>query len=470
MPDEMTQPDSSRYLEILRDSADEDRHDRYRAYREYYDGDHDTQLTDRQRAYLQIKVGEEFNANYCPIVVDSLVERLTVTGFGGQEQQEGIFWDWWKRNRMDHLQGVVHTAAVRDGDAYVLVEWQNEQAWPKISFELAFDGNEGMEVHYSRDTRAPMFASKRWENDDGIERLNLYMPDRVERYQRDAGGDWQPFAGNGEPVAGWNGENGPLGLSVVHFRHRDQGYNYGRSDLRDVVPLQNALNKAVIDLVAAADTTAFRVYTMLGDDPSNIEITPGCFIYSERPPGGENGAAIGHIPGEDLSKLIEFKDAFAMEIARVSRTPLSFFQVTAQRAAEGTLKQEEAPLVSRAKKAQVSFGNAWEDVMAIARRLHNTFGDEPKLDEEQEINTTWRDPETRNDRTYYETLQVKGALGVPQEVLWAEMDYSPEEIDDMKGTDEYQSRQAGRSMLMNLAEGGREPPGDETDEEEGMEE
>ena len=51
-------------------TSDGDRQDRYRAYREYYDGNHDTQLTERQRKYLQIKMGEEFNANYCPIVVD----------------------------------------------------------------------------------------------------------------------------------------------------------------------------------------------------------------------------------------------------------------------------------------------------------------------------------------------------------------------------------------------------------------
>jgi len=444
--------DSSIALQRLRDSRDTDREDRYRAYREYYDGDHDTQLSERQRQYLQLKVGEEFNGNYCPIVVDSLVERLTVTGFETDKAAQAVFWDWWNANRMDHQQGVVHMAAVRDGDSFVLVSWDNEEERPTLTFEQAYDGHEGVMVHYSRDTRKPMFASKRWEDDEKRDRLNLYLPDRVEKYIADDGDNW-------EKVTETNGDEwaADLGIPVIHFAHRDQGYNFGRSDLRDVVPIQNAYNKAIIDLVAAADTTAFRIYTMLGDDPSGLEITPGCWVYSLKPPSGEDSAAIGHIPGEDLSKLIEFKDAFVMEIARISRTPLSFFQVSGHRPAEGTLKQEESPLVARAAKAQTGFGNAWEDVMQMAARLSNYFGPAqgvPKLPDDLQIDTQWQDAETRNDRTYYETLKVKGDLGVPQEILWQEMDYTPEQIEDMKGSEEYQSRQASRDMLMQMAQGG----------------
>ena len=455
MPDSVIPAESARYLERLRETADQERENRYRAYREYYDGEHDTQLTDRQRQYLQLKVGEEFNGNYCPIVVDALVERLTVTGFETDDQEQDAFWDWWKLNRMDHQQGIVHTASVRDGDSFVTVGWENDEAYPTFTFESAFDGKEGVMVHYSRDTRKPLFASKRWCDDEDRTRLNLYMPDRVERYVADDNGQWEPLALKGEtwPLL-WGKPDDPLGIPVIHFSHRDGGYNFGRSDLRDVVPLQNALNKAIIDLVAAADTTAFRIYTMIGDDPTGLEITPGCWVYSEKPSTGPESVTIGHIPGEDLSKLIEFKDAFAMEIARVSRTPLSFFQISGHRPAEGTLKQEESGLVARAGKAQIGFGNAWEDAMAMAARLHNFYGGKPQLDLEAQIDTQWQDAETRNDRTYYETLKVKGELGVPQEILWQEMDYTPEQIADMKASEEYQSRQASRDMLLQMAEGG----------------
>jgi hypothetical protein len=34
------------------------------------------------------------------------------------------------------------------------------------------------------------------------------------------------------------------------------------------------------------------------------------------------------------------------------------------------------------------------------------------------------------------------------------MDYSPEQIEDMKQSEEYQSRQASRAMLLELSQGG----------------
>lgn len=414
------------------------RHDRRVAYREYYDGDHATQLSDRQRKYLQIKIGEEFNDNYCPVVIDAIAERLVVTGFDADEIS-ALLWDWWQLDRMDATQGIVHKAAPRDGDAYLLVEWNNELGRPTFSYEPAFDGKDGVEIYYSLEKRdRAEVAAKRWATEEG-DRLNLYYPDRVEKYiRRGDGGEWEKYGS--ELYWTDNGiQNGePLGIPIVHFRNGDQGYSYGQSELRNIIPLQNALNKSVIDLVAAADTTAFRIYWMIGDDPSNIEITPGSWIYSEKPPSGENGVSIGHIPGEDLSKLIEFKDSFVTEIARVSRTPMSYFQMSRQRPAEGTLKQEESGLIARVKDRQVVFGNAWEDAMLLAARLWNAFGDGEAIDiDDLKIQTIWKDPETRNDKVFLEMLKVKAELKVPIPELWAEMGYDADKIDEMKQSPEY---------------------------------
>ena len=413
----------------------------YRAYREYYDGEHDTQLSDRQRKYLSIKAGEEFRSNYCPIVVDALCERLKGTGFSAGEQDE-VIWDWWQRNRMDAVQGTVHLAAARDGDAYLMVEWDNELMLPRFTFEPALCDGEGVQVVYSDERNVPLLATKRWlmttEGKVGKQRRrNIYYPDRIVRQISDSDefeGAWRPYASEGAPAEEpWTGRDGtPLGLPVIHFKNKDCGYNYGASELRDVVPLQNAINKTVIDLMAAADTTAFRIFWMLGDDPSNLSVAPGTWVYSTRPPGGEQGAAMGYFPGEDLSNLIALLDALAIEIARVTRTPVSYFQVSGQRPAEGTLKQEESGLVGKVKDRQVAFGNAWEDAIGMARRLWNTFGGGPELDEAQIISTVWDDPETRNERLLIEGLKVKAELGVPPEQLWREMGYDADQIEEMQ--------------------------------------
>ncbi|HUW14899.1 MAG TPA: hypothetical protein VM537_34585, partial [Anaerolineae bacterium] len=205
-----------------------------------------------------------------------------------------------------------------------------------------------------------------------------------------------------------------------------------------------------------------------------LNVTPGGWVYSTKPPSGEDSVAVGYFPGEDLTRLIDYVDAFVMQIARVSRTPISYFQVSGHRAAEGTLKQEESGLVARAKDRTISMGNRWEDAMVLARRLWNTYGETEgsefgALDEEQDIETLWADTETRNELVVMEELKIKReSLKVPLETLWAEAGYSPEDIEQMQNTDEYKTLQAQRAAMVNMArdQGDGQPPGQEGDEEE----
>lgn len=426
----------------------------YTQYREYYDGDHDTQLSPRMRQYLQIKNSQEFNANYCPIVVDAVAERLIVTGFDAGEQGE-IFWEWWNANRMDGQQRIVHTGAGRDGDTYAIVSWSEDENRPVITPELAFDGHEGVKVHYSHEQRDKIeFATKKWRVEIGkeagyVRRLNVYHPNRIEKYISYGNlheGNWRPHIEEGEDdYIQWWTDNGlesgnPLGVAVKHFKANDRGYNYGKSDLHDIIPIQNALNKSVIDLLAAADTTAFRMYVMIGDDPRNLTFAPGMVVYSLKPPGGPEGASFNAISGEDLAPLIAIKDTFVTEIARISRTPLSYFQASGQVSAEGTLKQQESGLVSKVQDRQVGYGNTWEDIIKLARRLNNVFGTGPKLDEAEPVSTMWADAELRNELDHVNAIGVKvEKLKIPLETAWQEAGYNPDEIVAMMETAEYKA-------------------------------
>jgi hypothetical protein len=447
-------------------AVDKERRDWYGSYREYYDGDHDTQLTDRQRAYLEVKLDEEFNCNYCPIVVDALAERLSVVGFdSGNDALNKLLWDWWQQNRMDGLAGIIHTATVRDGDGYVITEWDEANNRPRWVHEPAFDGTDGVEVRYSREQRGvPAYAVKYWraeserpEDAGYLRRMNLYYPDRVEKYasdERSAGGDWQLLST--EPWVDGNGE--PLGIPVHHFKHRDQGWDYGQSELKSVVPMQNALNKAVIDLIAAADNSAFAILYMLGDTLNAPTLTPGSVVSSM------NATTFGRIAGEDLTPLIRLKDSFAMEVARLTRTPLHYFQISGERPAEGTLKQEEVGLVSKAQKAQVDFGNTWEDALRMGIRLANTFGTGYALDETATLSTLWDNAQTRDEDAEVLRAVGKKNLGIPEEVLWAELGYTQEQIDEMKATDEYQARQELMKMALTQRPG-EDGDGDDSGDE-----
>jgi len=472
---------SSSYLHHL-NNDETARQNAYIKYREYYDGDHDTLLTERLKKFLSVKGDEEdFNFNLCPIVVDALSERLKITGFDtGDSGQGETLWEWWDANKMDAKQMIVHQSAIRDGDHYVMVEWDNENQRPKISNELSCTGGEGVKVHYSQEHKGEIeYASKRWiaKTGDGtgkFRRMNLYFDDHVEKYQSSEGeyeGNWRPFLDTPEPGAavgteqpgelgacGWywwtdTGAQGgkPLGVPIVHYKNKDQGYDWGQSELKDIVPLQNALNKSVIDLLASTDVAAFRILVGRGDRWSALDIYPGVVVNSEKPP---TDADLTAIEGEDPAKLIAVVDKFTMTIAQVSRTPISYFQTSKERPAEGTLQQEESGLVAKAEKCQTTFGNAWEQVMVIARRLANAFGN-AKMDEEQSIDCQWKEAQTRNETQHLQTLVLKKQLGVPDKQIWREMGYNDKQIAEF----EKLKLKAAAQAIRQFQAGGHPAPG-----------
>ena len=68
------------YMQWLEDE-EINRQQQVRTYRSYYEGNPPTFLTDRQRAFLNLERKKEFGANVCAAIVDTVVERLSVTGF-----------------------------------------------------------------------------------------------------------------------------------------------------------------------------------------------------------------------------------------------------------------------------------------------------------------------------------------------------------------------------------------------------
>jgi len=389
-------------------NENEERWQKYRELREYYEGDHEVLLSSRQRRFLSIKANTNFSANYMQIVVDSLANRMIVNGFDAGDQSE-ILWEWWTRANMDMHQNNVHNAAIRDGDAYVLVSWNNETEMPEFTPQLAYDGRTGAHVFYSDETNKPEYGQKRWLIERGEDagfkrRMNVYFDDMFIEFisrQDEYDGDWQEIS-RGDWPAGM--------MPMLHFKNRGRGFNYGMSEIEQGVPMQNALNKSVIALIAAADAGAFRTITWTGSEPpSGLEVAPGVIMYEKNP-----DAKIGWIPGENLRPMIETVDSFVQRIGQVTDTPLSYFQLSGQMASEGTHKQHEARMIAKARVASIAFGTSWEQCMMVARRLYNIYGP-GGLDEEQQIKTLWDDFEVRdvedNLTRKFERLEMASKAG-----------------------------------------------------------
>lgn len=429
--------------------------------RRYFDGQHPTFLTERAREFLNIGADIQFSLNLCRTLVTAVAERLLLSGIRCADDEQQRWLDRiWRHNRLDEIQNDVHEIALRDGEAFVLVDWDDAAQMPRLTVhprytdaQIGGDGF-GCRAYYPDDdyNRQLHCVAKRWtEKLDGgraRERTTVYYDERIDKFARN-GSTWIPVRDLYDeqwPLA-WRDHSGaPLGIPVVHFTVLEL-----RSELWDAIPLQNAINKLLVDMLVAADVTAFRLFVALGwipttdgkppsDDGSNtLRLSPGSIICTSRKRDEVDFRAID---GADMSGFLEMLNALMVWMATVSGIPATRFQFTRQVVAEGTLKEQSEPLLARVRKYQIRFGNAWERVFYIARRLWNVRRPQDALDDVA-YTALWSTSRARDDKSFWDMLDVKrNKLGVPLEQIWREGGYTQEEIDQMRQSDEYQARVA----------------------------
>jgi len=421
--------------------------------RDYYEGDLDLPLTDRQLQFIGYKREDPFGMNFCRIVVNSVAERLFVAGFDSPDK---AFTDWsstlWQANRMDTTLSDVHLAALRDGEHFVIVSWDDDAGG--IAFtpherytDPIVDGTGyGCRACYAdNDPTQPMlYATKRWTETETSEtgtgrqtrqRMTVYYPDRIKRFVMGLGNEWEPYREDGQafPTPWVDAQGKPLGIPVIHFR------NVGdKSELWDAIPIQDAINKMSLDVIAAQDSAGFPLLIARGfylttdgaapatDGTNLLKLAPGSWIGTP-----EANMDVTRMQAADLSQMLAVLDSFIVKLAQVTDTPTSRFQLTGQVAASETLKQQESPLLAKIRARQALFGDAWEDCLYMARRLANLYGN-AGLDEEAQIETLWERAETRDETDQLTRLAIKREkLQIPLRQIWKEAGYTEEQIATM---------------------------------------
>lgn len=460
------------FLNLLADDTNAIK--RIQRARNYHDGTQFVALTDRLRQFLgddlAVTTSDMLCMNVCHTVVAAVTEKLLVRGFDTDEDvaittdpTTGVkttgpraVASWaenvWQQNRMDVRQDDVHTPCIRDKEAFVIVDWDVDRQMPRFTTRkryvsnLIMDGDgEGCKIIYINNDpdQVPLFAILRWHEryfQEGIERwryrMTVYYPDSVEKYASLSGGEagtWEPYTD--DPAEAWplpwlDKKGKPLGIAVKHFR------NHGDDqEARKAIPLQNAINKTLIDLLAAGDATAFRILIALGFEPIDangdpLTIEPGTWIGTLRT---KNEASVTAIDGADLSKILEVIDSLVLKVAQVTDTPASRFIVTGLIASDKTQKAQEGPLTTKIRKRQARLGNGWEDCMHLGLKLYNTFGS-GNLPEETTFDTMWEPAESRDEALDLANGVIRQKLGVPAEQIWAELGYSQDKIDQWNVT------------------------------------
>ena len=258
--------------------------------------------------------------------------------------------------------------------------------------------------------------------------------------------DWTPYdptAEGGLPEP-WPIPNTFGIVPVFHFANNAFTGEYGRSELRDVIPLQDALNKSNMDLLVAMEYGAYRQRyatglnlgmpdPLTGTIPSPFKTGPG-EIWT-----GPAGATFGDFDVTDLKQFVQVGADYDAKISNVARIPAHWLTLSMENPPSGeALKTAEAPFVAKLKDRQISFGNNWEDVFQFALL---TLGKEVA-----NLKALWQSAELRSDREVAEVSVLKTTVGVPEEKVWSEMGYTDTEVAEFTTMKAEAVAQAQRDM------------------------
>ncbi len=421
----------------------------YKKLREYWDGQHPVKLTVRLRQFLTLNgiTATEFSDNFMGVVVSAATDRLDVSAFtvpgeavaeDAEPDEVGpvaqFANDTWAINRVDAMQKDVYGTAMALGDAYVIGEWDETLK----AITLNFNPPEMVRVWYDdADYLQPVLAVKKWittsmdvtQHAKQLTRLNLYYENRIEKYMSTGtgGGAWQRFVdtlGGVWPIPWLDAAGDPLGIPVAHFRNNPRGASYGRSDLLDVIPIQDSVNKALVDGLRVMDAQGWpqRWVTGLDDTPvGDVASNPGTLLHA-----GSKDAKFGEFDAADPTGIIAWMEHLAATVATLSKSPQHLFRITGDAPSGEALKTAEAPFVRRVQDRQTVFGNAWEDVMGLAVRIANANGVALTLPDTG-FTTEWEDAETSPSEL--ERVQsINEKQGISNRQRLREYGYTDEEI------------------------------------------
>jgi hypothetical protein len=395
---------------------------RVKLYRQYDEGEHRSVLTDQMRNLLHLKVGPdkitEFNDNYCGIVLDKMAGRVTVSEISTGEDTIDQKWlePMLEKQDFQATEGKVWRGAICDGDSYVMVDLKT-LLW---SIEPAFDGFSGMVAVYNQITRKPIWACKVWAESDPKDQdkngggsnktmhLVVYQPNKISFWQgQDGGGEvTERKQEDGELSKVWPPEMEGV-LPFVSFANDRNNYTqYGNSEIRKAIPLQDVLNRTLHSMVMASEFAAFKVAWSIGMELNPGGIVPGGILnlllkdkegnlitdFSDNQLAFIQACKVGQLEATDLSQYTNQIATIVKEISQATQTPI--YGITAEGVLSGdALKQLEIGLIGKVKRFQRQNTDSLRELIMLTAKMERVFNPGLGTPEITKVDITWASPE-----------------------------------------------------------------------------
>ncbi len=405
---------------------------------DYYDGVHNLKfMSQRFRQAFNGQL-DAFADNWMRIVADSPEERLNIDGFrvGEEPVADKDAWRIWQANDMDGQSQLAHLASIVNGTAYAIVWTGDDESTPDICVASARDAI--VECH-PRKHRSRRAGLRVYRDEWGHDQAELFLPDGVHIFRTKA--PRQDIEIIDATNTSWDVvevQPNPLGVVPVvelpnrpSLRMSKQGL-YAQSDLCEVIPLQDAANKLFADMLVASEKQALPARWATGlevpvdpvtNKPVKPEVDTAQLMINESDAG-----SFGTFPAADLRNFTIALDLIVQHIASISKTPPHYLNASADRLSGESIKAAETGLVEKVHRKQRFYGEGWEEVMRLAGRIANV----PALANASQAEVVWADAESRTESQHVDAILKQKDLGVPEEILWEKLGYSPQEIARIK--------------------------------------
>jgi hypothetical protein len=338
--------------------------------------------------------------NWPRTIVDSVQRRCYVEGFRiGQGEIDEDLWRMWQASNLDRGHRLGQVDALVHARTFLSVgPPAREGRLPRIAVESAHQ----MVVEVDPASGEVVAALKRWADARTVF-ATLYLPDETHRFAA-TGVDGMGTAQSWKERAPVEGQ--PLGaVPVVPLLNRPRLLNPdGESELTDVMPLADAINKLASDMIVTSEFSAMpRRYAtgiQIPSGPDRERLQAEAAQYWDQATKGKTwlageGVEFGQFPETSIASYTEGIRLLTTQIAAIAGLPPQYLGIsTANPASADAIRSAEVTLVERAKDKQQEWGDAYEQAMRLALALRDGVSLEDLSGDLDSLETVWRETET----------------------------------------------------------------------------
>lgn len=402
-----------------------DKQNTHSTFFSYYDGDQPLIYSTERLKEAFNNLNARFNQNWCAVIVDSVLDRISLKGWTVQSEAENlILSEIWDKQHLQLEAFDAHQAAEVTGESFIIIEESDLQP---SGLEIFYNDPRLCHMFYdSANPKVKRMACKWWQADDKKYYLNLYYPDRIEHWVTRSTMRYQPTSATQfvqliEPAADVN----PFEPKIPVF-HLRTSRRVLASGLVNAITIQDAVNKLLSDMMVAAEFGAFKQRWLITNaDTTGLKNSPN-EIWSI-PPDEDGKTQVGQFDATDLTGYLAAMDKLANSLATITRTPKPYFVEVGSGISGDALIAMEAPLTKKVGQREENYGVTWQEIGAFILNYRSPG----TTVAENQIKPTWKIETTVQPVSQATARKTSVEAGIPLKTELRREGWSEPELDQL---------------------------------------